>query len=380
MIWHLLTGEYPPFCGGVGDYTALVARGLEAAGDTVRVWTPSAHGESDDAVRRLPDRFGALSRKVLDHAWQHEPGIIIVQYVPNAFGARGANLAFCRWLREQAGRGCDVRVMFHEPYFYFSLNRPWRNAIAAIQRVMAAELIQASRCIYMSSTNWTRYLAPYGPLPDAVALPIPSTVPEHADSESEACYRASMQGPEASLVVGHFGTYGEHVAAELRSIVPSLLDGLPNGRLAFIGRGSIEFVESLRSTSIPVERTWASGSLDAANAAAAVRACDLLVQPYPDGVTTRRTSVMAGLRNGVPTVTSDGFLTEPIWREAAPVALAPASDSAAMVAAIAALLGDNDARHTLARRGQQVYRDQFSIERTIAALRVSVAAPAVAAS
>jgi glycosyltransferase involved in cell wall biosynthesis len=380
VIWHILTGEYPPFCGGVGDYTALVARGLEAGGDTVRVWAPSAHGDSDDAVRTLPDRFGASSRKVLDRAWQHEPGIILVQYVPNAFGARGANLAFCRWLREQARRGCDVRVMFHEPYFYFSLDRPWRNALAAVQRVMAAELIQASRCIYMSSPKWIHYLAPYGPLPDAVALPIPSTIPEHVDAESEARYRAWMQGPGAASVVGHFGTYGEHVAGEVRSIVPRLLDEMPDVRLAFIGRGSIEFVESLRSTSIAPERMWASGGLSAADTAAALRACDLLVQPYPDGVTTRRTSVMAGLQNGVATVTSDGFLTEPIWREAAPVALAAARDSGAMVAAIAALLGDNDARYTLARRGQQVYRDQFSIERTIAALRVSVAAPVVAAS
>ena len=31
--WHILTGEYPPECGGVGHYTRLVARGLAAAGD-----------------------------------------------------------------------------------------------------------------------------------------------------------------------------------------------------------------------------------------------------------------------------------------------------------------------------------------------------------
>jgi hypothetical protein len=89
---------------------------------------------------------------------------------------------------------------------------------------------------------------------------------------------------------------------------------------------------------------------------------------------------MAGLQNGIATVTSDGFLTEPVWREAAPVALTPASDVSAIVKAVAALLADADARHSLARRGQDVYREQFSIERTIDALRADVSAPALAAS
>jgi glycosyltransferase involved in cell wall biosynthesis len=377
VIWHILTGEYPPSCGGVGDYTSLVARGLAAAGDTVRVWTPARRGAADDFRRTLPDGFGVESREVLGRAWADDSGVILIQYVPNAFGARGANLPFCRWVREQARQGCDVRVMFHEPYFYFSLNRPWRNALAAVQRMMAAELIKASRCIYLSSSNWVRYLSPYAELPDARVLPIPSTIPEGTNPAREAHYRASIQRSTGSLVVGHFGTYGEHVAAELRRVLPSLVEQRPDVRLAFIGKGSVEFAGSLQSQPSVAGRAWTSGWLDAENTAAALRACDLLVQPYPDGVTTRRTSVMAGLQNGVATVTTDGFLTEDVWREEAPAALAPAGDAQVMVTAISSLLGDPEARHTLARRGRQIYRERFSIERTIEALRADVVAPAV---
>ena len=385
MIWHILTGEYPPSCGGVGDYTALVARHLREAGDTVRVWTPGGEDAPGDGVAALPDRFGAASRDVLERAWRTSPAIVLVQYVPNAFGARGANLAFCRWLRERADSGCDVRVMFHEPYFYFSLNRPWRNALAAVQRMMAAELIRASRCIYMSSANWIRYLAPYGSLPDAIALPIPSTIPEHADPENEARFRRLIKGASDAPVIGHFGTYGEHVGAELRNILPRLMESLPDVRLALIGKGSTEFLANvgfaqlkLRATN--TERAWASGWLDGPDTAAALRACDLLVQPFPDGVTTRRTSVMAGLRNGVPTLSTNGFLTEPVWHEAAPVALPPAGDPDAMVKSAVALLADPGARAALARRGQRVYRERFSIERTIDALRANAPVPAVAAT
>src|SRR5947209_3461982 len=41
-VWHLVTGEYPPRPGGVGDYSALLAAGLAAAGGEVHVWTASA--------------------------------------------------------------------------------------------------------------------------------------------------------------------------------------------------------------------------------------------------------------------------------------------------------------------------------------------------
>ena len=49
--WHLLTPEYPPACGGVGDYTALVAAALAEAGDEVHVWYPAPPGT---AVRNAP--------------------------------------------------------------------------------------------------------------------------------------------------------------------------------------------------------------------------------------------------------------------------------------------------------------------------------------
>ena len=54
ITWHLLDARVPPDCGGVGDYTALVADGLAAAGDIVHVWYPAAWTPQPGGIRRGP--------------------------------------------------------------------------------------------------------------------------------------------------------------------------------------------------------------------------------------------------------------------------------------------------------------------------------------
>ena len=59
----------------------------------------------------------------------------------------------------------------------------------------------------------------------------------------------------------------------------------------------------------------AAGYLSPAELSAHIAACDLFVQPYPDGITSRRTSAMACLSRARPVVTTTGHLTEPLWAE-----------------------------------------------------------------
>jgi len=219
--WHLLTPEYPPCCGGVGDYTALLAAGLASAGDRVDVW----HAEKVAAkpcsalnIHALPDRFGPRSRHLMDDAFLTDPGIVLVQYVPSAFGRRGFNWPFCRWIGELGRSGADVRVMFHEPFFYFTAKRPWRNALAIAQRGMAATLLRAASHVYYSTSTWTRLLAPYGSPDGAEILPIPATIPTDVRARPEPDALKKRCG---EFRVGHFGTYGEHVADQLRSVLRS---------------------------------------------------------------------------------------------------------------------------------------------------------------
>jgi glycosyltransferase involved in cell wall biosynthesis len=369
----VLTVEYPPACGGVADYTEQLAHALAAAGDRITVWVPAGRGPERDGqsgqldIRVLPDLFGRVSRELLENAWSEAPGIVLLQYVPTALGARGTNLAFCRWLLRQRRRGADVRVMFHEPYFYFTF-RPWLNMVALSQRAMAAALIRASDPLYISTETWKRYLSPYGTPAQVQVLPIPSTVAPTASVTDVERFRSVIGVQQGEAVIGHFGTYGAHVGGELLPALESIVRRLPSVRLALLGNGSDRFLARLK-TKIPAVHGFASGHLPSIDVAAALRACDLVVQPYPDGVTTRRTSVMAALANGVPVVTTDGPLTESIWQTSAGVSLVPAGRPSAIEAAAVALALDSDARGALAIRGRHLYDEQFSMERTVAVLR-----------
>ena len=78
---------------------------------------------------------------------------------------------------------------------------------------------------------------------------------------------------------------------------------------------------------------------------------------------------MAGLTNGRAVVTTDGALTEDIWRATASVALAPSDDPAAFVATARELLADTSGRASLAARGSATYESCFALRHTIDALR-----------
>jgi len=360
LRWHILTGEYPPASGGVGDYTAQVAAALMSAGDAVTVWNPES---------TLPDRFGPKTRGVLDAAFHSDPGVVLLQYVPNALGARGMNLPFCRWLRDRARSGIQLRVMFHEPYFYFTVERPWRNVLAIVQRAMARVLLDGSNRAYISTETWRRYLSPRNGMPIDV-LPIPSNIPPGAAPDSDR-YRRVI-APHGEQIVGHFGSYGDHVGGELLRVLPGIAQRSATARFGFIGSGSAEFLARIAARHPEIAaRSWASGRVDADAVSSALRSCDVLIQPYPDGITTRRTSAMAGLQHGVPTVTTIGALTEGIWTDSQAVALAPAHDATAFADAVARLLHDQPAAHALGRRGAKIYEQQFSLERTVAVLRAA---------
>jgi glycosyltransferase involved in cell wall biosynthesis len=159
------------------------------------------------------------------------------------------------------------------------------------------------------------------------------------------------------------------VAPMLRRVLTDLLSSDDRVAALCTGVGSDRFVTSLLLNHPGLRgRLVGSGRASAHDISVQLQACDVLVQPYPDGVTTRRTSVMAGLANGCASVTTDGKLTEDVWRATDCVAMARAGDCTALVQRTRELLADVAAREALQARATAAYEAHFALPHTIDAL------------
>lgn len=378
---HIITGEYPPDPGGVADYTAEVARALVAAGHEARVWCRGNGGgpitePGGVRVHRVAGRFGPAGLARLDRELDRFPGprTILIQYAPPAFGWKAMNLPFAAWaLARRVRRGDDIRVMFHEVAFPW-VRRPLRhNLLAAVHRAMGAVLVRACTRAYVSIPGWEPLLRRLGAGRVPMAwTPVPSNVPGDASPKGVEGRRAEVTGgcPVAS-VVGHFGTYGPLVTRCLAPVLRDLLDRRADVRVLLLGAGGDRWRRELTGGRADwSDRVLAPGPLPAAAVAEYLRACDLVIQPYPDGVSSRRTTVMAALANGVPVVTTVGALSEPVWA-GGPVAAAAAGDAGRLAERAAELLDSPETRAELGRAGRRLYEERFALRHTIAALLIA---------
>jgi glycosyltransferase involved in cell wall biosynthesis len=298
------------------------------------------------------------------------PHRLLVQWVPHGYGFHSMNLAFCVWLWRRAVRGDQIELMVHEPYLAFWEGNWRQNAAAVVHRLMTAVLLRAASRVWISIPAWESSWKPYalGRTIPFAWLPIPTGLAE-ADPRSTDDLRVRL-GAGRHPVIGHLGTYGRHVASLLQGLLPDMLRLLTSSHVSLIGSGSDRFrAEFLKQYPMYAERITATGVVNDRALAAHVSACDVLIQPYADGISSRRTTAMAGLRLGVPIVTTRGRLTEALWESSSAVRLADVGDTAGFIAHVKELLEHPDERQRTAERARALYDRLFDVRLTVAALR-----------
>lgn len=368
---HVITPEFPPRLGGVADYTSQFALALEATGGSVCVWCMGqSHAEQllkDSGVRPLEDGFPVLGllrfgRKL---ARFPSPRRIILQWVPHGYGWLSMNVPFCVWIYWRSIWHRDlIEVVVHEACLPFGFGS-WKTDLAAIvHRVMATILLAAANRVWVTIPEWERILRPFAlgrSLPFDV-LPVPSNIPFVDDPESSSALRKHYLPSSDGQLVGHFSRHSPHVKDLLLPVIPQVLATQKNVSFLLIGEGSDDFRRELLKGSPQFEaRLLATGPIDSRSVSLHISACDLLCQPYADGICGRHGAAIGVLSHRKPIVTTIGAATEPFWAQDKAVELVDLSDPIKLVHAIEKLVSDPLLRQELGQKALSFYHRRLDV-------------------
>jgi glycosyltransferase involved in cell wall biosynthesis len=366
----LLSGEYPPDAGGVGDYTSRLAAALASLSIPVGVLT------------RVPRHLSlfTLHPSVPVHRWIRAwdfrawPTIVRavqslgarpllhIQYQAGAYDLKGVVNLLPLWVRRVVPRA-RVVTTFHdmrEPYIFpkagplrpFVNQRLARDSHAAI---FAEAVDQAA-----AGPGVNGYLVPIGSNVDRAP-------PPGFDRRAE---RRRLGADDDTCLVGYFGFLNatKGVRTLLEAIATLVTRDRP-ARLVLIGgevgasdptdlAHACEVHQAIGNLGLE-DRVSLTGFLPPPETSAALLACDLIALPFRDGASLRRGTLMAAFSHGLPIVSTrgPGSTSGPIVLEdEKQLVLVPPDDPVALAAAIGRVADDAALRAHLSAGAEAIAR------------------------
>ena len=369
----LITGEYPPQQGGVGDFTRELARALIAAGHEAQVITtaaggqPSAAGQRQDdevAVQRVVTAWGMRCwGEIAEVVGPQQLDVLNIQYEPAAYAMQvGVNFLPSAWARRRVK--LPIVTTFHDllvPYL-FPKAGPLRWKVVKYLARHSAGVIVTNAEDHARLSN----LQP--PISSLRVVPIGSNIdPSKMGEGDRAAARGRWGIHPGDLVLGYFGFLNlSKGGSDLMQALKTLSDsGLPVKLLLIGGRtGSSDptnadyavqvdrLIESLGVT----ERVIATGYVDTREVSRALAGCDVMVLPYADGASLRRGSLLAAIAHGKAIVTTrPRYPIEGLEHEESALYV-PAHDSQALAAAARQVLLDSTLRSRLENGASEAAR------------------------
>lgn len=373
----LITGEYPPAQGGVGDYTCKLGQALRSRGLRVKVLTrpagpaPSQAGSSAGGRAETgPGPF--LSSKITLRAALRalrvvRASVAHIQYQTGAYEMR-PTVNLLPWLLRRAWNK-PVVVTFHDlrfPYL-FPHAGPLRDLVNYVMARSASAVVATNPEDAERLRSWgVRRLE---------LIPIGSNIPNNPPAGySRMSWRAQRDVGRDTTLLAYFGFLNSSKGLDdlLRAV--KLLRGKGDFRLLMVGGGLGSSDPTNRATAarlaalaeeleISDSLLW-TGYLASSEVSAALLSADMAALPYADGATFRRGSLLAVLEHGLPLVTTrlgnphnSAFVGEwPQLADGKNALLVEPGDVGALAQAISTLAADADLRASLVAGAQQLSR------------------------
>jgi glycosyltransferase involved in cell wall biosynthesis len=374
----LITGEFPPMQGGVGDYTREMARAFTAQGHEVFVLTSvslaDAYRDGDPEpwhVLPVARNWGwGCWRQVLGFVGKVRPDVVNVQYQAAAYNMRSPAINFLPWRLRRASGMPPIVVTYHDlkPPYLFPKAGPLRDwVVRRMARYSDAVIVTNAEDLAVAH-QW-----PFSrsALPSVSLIPIGSNIPVAPPLTFEpAAWRAEWGYSSADFVWAYFGFLNESKGGEC--LFRALARAPADHHLLMIGDrvGSSDptnqayaaYVERLMSELGMTERVQWTGYLPTEQVSAALLSADIVVLPYRDGISFRRGSLHAALAHGCAVVSTTPRVPLVELIEQENIALVPPADPEAVCQAALRLQRCPDLRRQIGD-GARDLAQQFTWER-----------------
>jgi glycosyltransferase involved in cell wall biosynthesis len=242
--------------------------------------------------------------------------------------------------------------MVHESFV--GINSAKSLVMSTWQRLQLRAVLSAVDVVMVTTSSWIPLL-PAGC--HAIAVPAGSNLPDRRERRQSRRDALGVDGE--MLVLATFGSDHpsrllDHVVAAANAVVayrqPVILQCLGAGKLPLDGLDS----------AVAVHRPGRQSSDDLATE---LSAADIFLAPFADGLSTRRTTLMAALQHALPVVGTVGHLTEPDLRaEDAAICWVPTGDPGRFADAALVLAGDAALRQRCGAAARALYDRRFSWE------------------
>ncbi len=353
----LVTGEYPPRIGGVGDHVVRLAAALEGRGVACHVATetrlvdePAARVHAVGSRYPLQALLGTLriARRV-------RPDVVHLHFQAGAFARPGELVILTRLLRTLAHASRQA-VTFHDllqPYLF-----PKAGSLRG--RIVRSLARSADSAIYVDEMDRRRAGAWGSGERNSFWIPAGPTIEPPADVGDRLAAREALGLRGEDFIVGFFG-FRQHnkgigvLADALRR--PELIG--PRTLLALIGAAAPPTGARRAETPVPQQTFDGVRLVDSGAQAPAVisrwlMACDVIALPFLDGLSARRGSYMNAVAHGVPVVTTRPPVAEAVAVGADETMFVPPDNAAALAVALAEIRDDPARRRELALGSEAV--------------------------
>lgn len=377
----LVSGEYPPMQGGVGDCTRELARALVQLGHQVAVLTshraaPSpnmpALSDQEPEVCPIVGRWDWTSwRHVFQTVRAYYSDVLHIQYQTAAYGMHPA-INFLPLRLRLSGTRPRVLVTFHDLRVPYLLPKA-----ETLRRWVTLSLARWSDAAIATNIEDHQQLQKARLPKSPNLIPIGSNIrPQPPPGFDRAAWRSRLGVGENETLLCYFGFLNESKGGE--TLFRTLAELIHRGRrvkLLMIGGQvgdsdptNVQYFEHVRALGDDLGLgpliEW-TGYTPPDQVSANFLAADICVLPYRDGVSYRRGTLMAAIAHGMPIISTWPRVPIPTLADGENILLVASDDAFATADAVERLMSNPELRTRLAL-GAQGLAESFAWDRIAA--------------